>query len=313
MRPGARFAATAFVAIATAAFAFAPDAARRRHPHVRARHAREALRRRRQGRRASAPTASCARAGRSATSRCPGRLRDDGDVRGRPSPTAASSSAPGRPTAARSCASPATRRASSPTRKRARSTRSPSTARARSTPRRRAIESTTCRPGKAEVFATLAGVDSVFALAFDKGGRASSRARAPTGRSCASTPGAGSSVYFKTDEPFVVSLAVGDDGDGLRGNERQGPRSTASRGRGAPRCSTTSPGEDVHAIAVGPNAPLVRHRQRGAELRADRAITTPGRTARPAAGRSPGRRRPRAPSPARARSGASTPRAAPSA
>ena len=134
----------------------------RRDAHVRARFAGEALGRRRQGgerrlrrrrsRRVDARQRAPARATRARRRPAPSA-----------SPTAASSSEPALPRAARSCASRTTRPPSSPTRRRARSTRSPSTARRhRLRRRRRAAGSTRWSQGKAESSRRSPGVDSVL-------------------------------------------------------------------------------------------------------------------------------------------------------
>jgi hypothetical protein len=108
--------------------------------------------------------------------------------------------------------------------------------------------------GKAEVYATLSGVDSVFALAFDKSGVL----YAGTGSDGAVVrvaPGAASSVYFKTDDPFVVALAADDDGTLYAGTSGKG-LVYRIHGPGRAEVLYDPPGEDVHALAVGPNHSL---------------------------------------------------------
>jgi hypothetical protein len=111
--------------------------------------------------------------------------------------------------------------------------------------------------GKAEVFATLPGVDSVFSLAVDKS-NALFAGTGAEGEVVRVSPAGASSVYFKTDDPFVVSLAIGADGDG-------GAIYAGTSGKGllyritAPGRATVlydPPGEDVHALAIGPNRTL---------------------------------------------------------
>jgi hypothetical protein len=106
--------------------------------------------------------------------------------------------------------------------------------------------------GKAEVFATLPEVESVFALAIDKAGTGLFAATGTDGRVMRVLPGAGSSVYFETGDPFVVALAVGDDGAVYAGTNGKGLlyRITAP---GRATVLYDFPGEDVHAIAVAPN------------------------------------------------------------
>ncbi|HEY8042424.1 MAG TPA: hypothetical protein VIF15_21630 [Polyangiaceae bacterium] len=106
--------------------------------------------------------------------------------------------------------------------------------------------------GKADVFATLDDVDSVFALAVDKAGTALFAGTGSQGRVLRVEPSGASSTYFKTDEPFVVSLAVGDDGAVYAGTSGKGLlyRITAA---GRATVLYDFPGEDVHALAIGPN------------------------------------------------------------
>ena len=105
--------------------------------------------------------------------------------------------------------------------------------------------------GKAEVFATLADIDSVFALAFDPGGTALYAASGADGRVLRIDSAGKSSTYFKTDDPFVISLAVGEDGAVYAGTSGKGLLYRIS----APGRATVLydfPGDDVHGIAVGP-------------------------------------------------------------
>jgi hypothetical protein len=106
--------------------------------------------------------------------------------------------------------------------------------------------------GKAEVFATLPDVDSVFALAFDTQGSSLFAATGSDGRVFRVDPGGVSSVYFKTDDPFVVSLAVADDGAVYAGTSGKGILYRIS-GPGRATVVYDFPGEDVHALAVGRN------------------------------------------------------------
>ncbi|MBV9947845.1 MAG: hypothetical protein JOZ69_13410 [Myxococcales bacterium] len=105
-------------------------------------------------------------------------------------------------------------------------------------------------PGKAEVFATLADVDSVLALAFDPAG-ALYAATGASGRVMRIDRQGAASVYFKTDDPFVVSLAAADDGAIYAGTSGKGLLYRISApGRGSVLYDFR--GEDVHAIALGP-------------------------------------------------------------
>jgi hypothetical protein len=110
--------------------------------------------------------------------------------------------------------------------------------------------------GKAELFATLPEVESVFALAVERASGALFAGTGSDGKVLRIAPGGTSSVYFSTDAPFVVSLAVADDGSVYAGT---------SGGKGllyriaAPGRATVLydfPGGDVHALATGPNGVL---------------------------------------------------------
>ena len=105
--------------------------------------------------------------------------------------------------------------------------------------------------GKAEVFATLPGVESIFALAVDKGGTALYAGTGSDGAVMRVEQGGASSVYFKTDASFVVALAVGDDGAVYAGT---GGKGLLYRITGPGRATVLYDfhGEDVHAVAVAP-------------------------------------------------------------
>jgi len=106
--------------------------------------------------------------------------------------------------------------------------------------------------GKAEVFATLHDVESVFALAVDPRTGALFAGTGAEGKVMRVEPGAASTQYFKADEPFVVSLAVADDGVVYAGTGGKGLlyRITAV---GRATVLYDFHGEDVHAVAIGPD------------------------------------------------------------
>jgi hypothetical protein len=105
--------------------------------------------------------------------------------------------------------------------------------------------------GKAEVFATLPGVDSVLALVLDKAGTGLFAGTGSEGKIFHVEPSGSSSLYYKTDDPFVVSLAVAPDGAVLAGTSGKGLLyRIASAGHAS--VLFDFPGEDVHAIATGP-------------------------------------------------------------
>lgn len=113
--------------------------------------------------------------------------------------------------------------------------------------------------GKTDVFATIADAESVLALAFDKAMTALYAATGGSGGSEGKVvriePGGASSVYFKSDDPFVVSLATADDGAVYAGTSGKGILYRIA-GPGRATVLYDFPGEDVRAIAVGPNKTL---------------------------------------------------------
>ncbi|HEY8090897.1 MAG TPA: hypothetical protein VIF09_23710 [Polyangiaceae bacterium] len=106
--------------------------------------------------------------------------------------------------------------------------------------------------GRAEIFARLPGVDAVFALATDPRNGALYAGTGSEGKVMRVAAGDASTVFFKTNEPFVVSLAVGDDGAVYAGTSGKGLLyRIASAGRATVLFDFHT--EDVHAIALGPN------------------------------------------------------------
>jgi hypothetical protein len=106
--------------------------------------------------------------------------------------------------------------------------------------------------GRADVFATLPNVDSVFALAFDPTGAALYAASGSDGSVWRIDSNGTPSVYYKTEDPFVVSLAVADDGAVYAGTSSKG---LLYRIAGPGRASVLYDfaGDDVHALAIGAN------------------------------------------------------------
>jgi hypothetical protein len=110
--------------------------------------------------------------------------------------------------------------------------------------------------GRAEVFATLADVGSILALAVDRTGDALFAGTGAEGKVVRIAPGGTSSVYLETDAPFVVSLAIGDDGAvyaGTSGGKGLLYRITAP---GRATVLYDFPGGDVRAIAMAPSKAL---------------------------------------------------------
>jgi hypothetical protein len=137
--------------------------------------------------------------------------------------------------------------------------------------------------GKAEVFATLHDVDGVFALAADRRTGALYAGTGDEGKVMRVEPGAASTVYFKTDEPFVVALAVGDDGAVYAGTGGKGLlyRITAA---GHATVLYDFHGEDVHAVAIAPDHTLWAIANEGAATTSE---TTDASSRRTTGGRTP--------------------------
>jgi hypothetical protein len=108
--------------------------------------------------------------------------------------------------------------------------------------------------GKTELYATLSGVDSVFALAVDRSGTLFA-GTGSDGAVVRVAPGEGSSVYFKTEDPFVMALAASDDGALYAGTTGRGLIYRIT-GPGHAEVLYDPPGEDVHALAVAPDRTL---------------------------------------------------------
>ena len=106
------------------------------------------------------------------------------------------------------------------------------------------------RQGHADVFATLKDTTGVFALAVDaKTGALFAGTGGSEGRVVRIDPSGASSVYFQTDDPFVVSLAIGDDGVVYAGTSGKGLLyKVAAVGRAS--VLYDFPGDDAHTVDV---------------------------------------------------------------
>jgi hypothetical protein len=124
--------------------------------------------------------------------------------------------------------------------------------------------------GKADPVATLPGVEGVFSLAVDKAGTAIYAGTGSDGAVFRVEPTGASSVYFKADEPFVVSLAVAEDGALYAGTAGKGLlyRITAP---GRATVVYDFHGEDVHAIATLPGGRVYAIANEGASGTASEA------------------------------------------
>jgi hypothetical protein len=137
--------------------------------------------------------------------------------------------------------------------------------------------------GKAEVFATLDGVESVFALATDSRNGALYAGTGADGKVMRVGAGGASTVLFKSDEPFIVALAVADDGAVYAGTSGKG---LLYRITAAGRASVVYDfhGEDVHAIAIGRDRTVWAIANEGTAATTE---TTDASTRRNAGGRTP--------------------------
>ncbi len=136
--------------------------------------------------------------------------------------------------------------------------------------------------GRAEVLTTLTDVDSILALAVEKGSHALLAGTGPDGKIVRVTPG-GSSVYFETGAPFVVSLAIADDGSLYAGTSGGKGLLFHVTGPGRATVLYDFAGGDVRAIGVAPARALyvVVNEESGSSTDADAAAvrhTSGGRT-----------------------------------
>ena len=104
--------------------------------------------------------------------------------------------------------------------------------------------------GKAEVFATLPDTTYVWALAFDKTKtNLFAAAGLDEGRVFRVNAAGQSEVYFRSDEPHLVSLAVAPNGDVLAGSSGKGLLYRVT-GPGRATVLYDFPGEEVKAVAA---------------------------------------------------------------
>lgn len=104
--------------------------------------------------------------------------------------------------------------------------------------------------GKADVFATLPETSHVWALVLDRAGTGLFAATGPEGKVFRIEPNGSSSVYYRSTEGHLVSLAMTESGDLLAGSSGKG---ILFRITGPGRASVLAalPGEEVKGIAVG--------------------------------------------------------------
>jgi hypothetical protein len=105
--------------------------------------------------------------------------------------------------------------------------------------------------GKADVHATLADAEHVWALALDKSRTALFAATGPQGKLFRVEASGASSVFFDSEEPHLVSVAVDDKGEVYAGSSGKAMLYKIS-GPGRATVLQDFPGEEVKAIAVAP-------------------------------------------------------------
>lgn len=106
--------------------------------------------------------------------------------------------------------------------------------------------------GKADVFATLAETSHVWALAVDKSGNGLFAATGPEGKIFHVEPSGTSSVYFRSTETHLVSVAVADNGDVYTGSSGKGQFFKVT-GPGRATVVGDMPGEEVKGVAIAKN------------------------------------------------------------
>jgi len=101
-------------------------------------------------------------------------------------------------------------------------------------------------------FVDLEGADHVWALAFDAKQGALFAATGPHGKIFRIDAAGKAQVYFESDEPHIVSLALASDGTLYAGSSGKALLYKIT-GPGRATVLYDFPGEDVKAIALGPN------------------------------------------------------------
>ncbi len=103
--------------------------------------------------------------------------------------------------------------------------------------------------GKAEVFTTLPETSHVWAVVLDRAGTGLFAATGPEGKVFRVEPTGASSVYYRSTESHLVSLAMMENGDLLAGSSGKGNLYRIT-GPGRATVVATLPGEEVKAVAV---------------------------------------------------------------
>lgn len=103
--------------------------------------------------------------------------------------------------------------------------------------------------GKADVFAALPETSHVWALVLDRAGTGLFAATGSEGKVFRVEPTGASSVYYRSAEGHLVSLAMMDNGDLLAGSSGKGNLYRIT-GPGRATVLATLPGEEIKAVAV---------------------------------------------------------------
>ena len=145
--------------------------------------------------------------------------------------------------------------------------------------------------GKADVFATLPDTSHVWALVLDRQGAGLFAGTGPEGKVFRVEPSGASSVYYRSSEGHIVSLAMMDNGDLLAGSSGKGNLYRIT-GPGRATVLATLPGEEVKAVAVYKGIIWAASNEYGEAPEpprrspaAGRAAPGPATTARPKAGK----------------------------
>jgi hypothetical protein len=118
---------------------------------------------------------------------------------------------------------------------------------------------------KATKFVDLEGADHVWALAFDEKQNALFAATGPDGKLFRIDAGGKAQVYFDSDEPHLVSLALAEGGALYAGSSGKAVLYRIT-GPGRATVLYDFPGEDVKAVALGPKGRVFAISNEYAEL-----------------------------------------------
>lgn len=131
--------------------------------------------------------------------------------------------------------------------------------------------------GKAEPFATLPDTSHVWALVADRAGTGLFAATGPEGKVFRIEPSGQASVYFRSTETQLVSLAIAENGDLYAGSSGKG-RLFRITGPGRATVVSDLPGEEVKAIAVSKGVVYAISNEYGEPPEAPKRSAATGRT-----------------------------------